>query len=138
MSAQPRPPAQQPDLPDQLSVPREAPDRNLGLELVRVTEAAAMAAGRWVGRGDTNGADAAAVAAMRALISTVRSDNCFVVATGITDGELLRGVRYRGGTIRTQSIVMRAKSGTIRVVDAEHQQAKLAAYAAVDFSGARR
>ena len=45
----------------------EAPDRNLALELVRVTEAAAMAAGRWVGRGDKNGADGAAVNAMRQL-----------------------------------------------------------------------
>jgi fructose-1,6-bisphosphatase II len=65
----------------------------------------------------------------------VRSDNCYFVATGITDGELLRGVRYRGGQILTQSIVMRSKSGTIRVVDAEHQQAKLSAYSAIDFSG---
>ena len=47
----------------QLEVPPEAPDRNLALELVRVTEAAAMAAGRWVGRGDKNGADGAAVQA---------------------------------------------------------------------------
>ena len=52
-------------LPPALSPPREAPDRNLALELVRVTEAAAMAAGRWVGRGDKNGADGAAVNAMR-------------------------------------------------------------------------
>lgn len=52
-------------LPSELEVPREAPDRNLALELVRVTEAAAMAAGRWVGRGDKNGADGAAVRAMR-------------------------------------------------------------------------
>ncbi len=44
---------------------REAPDRNLAMELVRVTEAAAMAAGRWVGRGDKNGGDGAAVDAMR-------------------------------------------------------------------------
>src|SRR3954464_7310687 len=54
-----------------LSAAHEAPDRNLALELVRVTEAAAMAAGRWVGRGDKNGADGVAVNAMRALISTV-------------------------------------------------------------------
>jgi fructose-1,6-bisphosphatase II len=46
----------------------EVPDRNLALELVRVTEAAAMAAARWVGRGDKNGADGAAVNAMRRLI----------------------------------------------------------------------
>ena len=49
---------------------RQAPDRNLALELVRVTEAGAMAAARWVGRGDKNGADGAAVHAMRMLINT--------------------------------------------------------------------
>jgi hypothetical protein len=46
------------------------PDRNLALELARVTEAAALAAGRWVGRGDKNGADGAAVSAMRLIRST--------------------------------------------------------------------
>ena len=54
-----------------LSVSPESPDRNLALELVRVTEAAAMAAGRWVGRGDKNGADGVAVNAMRVMISTI-------------------------------------------------------------------
>ncbi len=53
-------------LPPELSAAAQAPDRNLALELVRVTEAAAMAAGRWVGRGDKNGADGVAVNAMRA------------------------------------------------------------------------
>ncbi|NMT19122.1 fructose-bisphosphatase class II, partial [Vibrio parahaemolyticus] len=48
-----------------------APDRNLAMELVRVTEAAALAAGRWVGRGDKNSGDGAAVDAMRQLLSTV-------------------------------------------------------------------
>ena len=52
-------------------MPTTTPDRNLALELVRVTEAAAMAGGRWVGRGDKNTADGAAVEAMRAMISTV-------------------------------------------------------------------
>lgn len=66
----------------------------------------------------------------------VRSDNVYFVATGITDGELLRGVRYHGGGCRTQSIVMRSKSGTIRVVDSEHQLTKLQAYSSVDFTGA--
>ncbi|MCX9193860.1 fructose-bisphosphatase class II, partial [Carbonactinospora thermoautotrophica] len=47
--------------------PAASTDRNLALELVRVTEAAAMAAGRWVGRGDKDGADRAAVNAMRQL-----------------------------------------------------------------------
>ena len=66
----------------------------------------------------------------------VTSDNSYFVATGITDGELLRGVRYRGGVVRTESLVMRSKSGTIRLVESEHQLAKLAAYASVDFSRA--
>ena len=57
-------------LPPDLSAAHDAPDRNLALELVRVTEAAAMAAGRWVGRGDKNGADGVAVNAMRTLISS--------------------------------------------------------------------
>ncbi|HZI96985.1 MAG TPA: class II fructose-bisphosphatase [Actinomycetales bacterium] len=66
----------------------------------------------------------------------VTSDNAYFVATGITDGELVRGVRYRGGVVRTESLVMRSKSGTIRLVESEHQLAKLAAYASVDFSRA--
>ncbi|MFP5335126.1 MAG: class II fructose-bisphosphatase [Actinomycetes bacterium] len=67
----------------------------------------------------------------------VRGDNCYFVGTGITDGNLLKGVRYRRGTITTQSIVMRSKSGTIRVVDAEHQAKKLHAYSSIDFGGWR-
>jgi fructose-1,6-bisphosphatase II len=47
------------------------PDRNMALELVRVTEAGAMAAGRWVGRGDKEGGDGAAVNAIRQLVNTV-------------------------------------------------------------------
>jgi fructose-1,6-bisphosphatase II len=62
-----------------------APDRNLALELVRVTEAAAMAAGRWVGRGDKNGGDGAAVDAMRALIGTVSMSGVVVIGEGEKD-----------------------------------------------------
>src|SRR3954451_9427494 len=229
-----------------LSPAHEAPDRNLALELVRVTEAAAMAAGRWVGRGDKNGADGVAVNAMRTLISTVgmrgvvvigegekdnapmlfngeqvgdgsgpecdvavdpidgaimaarpdtgidlllgvggtpegiiaacamkcldgviqgrlrpkddeerqraldaghnldrehvlltddlvTGDDVFFVATGITDGELMRGVRYRAHGATTHSLVMRSRSGTIRSISSEHSLQKLKAYAAVDF-----
>ncbi len=72
-------------IPDSLAVPREAPDRNLGLELVRVTEAAAMAAGRWVGRGDKNGADGAAVNAMRTLMGTVEMNGVVVIGEGEKD-----------------------------------------------------
>lgn len=64
---------------------RHAPDRNLALELVRVTEAAAMAAARWVGRGDKNGADAAAVEAMRLLINTVSMRGVVVIGEGEKD-----------------------------------------------------
>src|SRR6201985_1793095 len=73
-----------------LSAPRrnpvqEEPDRTLALELGGVTEAAAMAAGRWVGRGDKNGGDGAAVDAMRALIGTVSMHGVVVIGEGEKD-----------------------------------------------------
>jgi fructose-1,6-bisphosphatase II len=61
------------------------PDRNLALELVRVTEAAAMGAGRWIGRGDKNAADQAAVDAMRAMLDTVWMDGLVVIGEGEKD-----------------------------------------------------
>jgi fructose-1,6-bisphosphatase II len=72
-------------VPDELAVRQEAPDRNLALELVRVTEAAAMAAGRWVGKGDKNRADQAAVNAMRQLVSTVSMRGVVVIGEGEKD-----------------------------------------------------
>jgi fructose-1,6-bisphosphatase II len=72
-------------IPDALTVAPTFPDRNLALELVRVTEAAAMAAGRWVGRGDKNGADGVAVNAMRTLISTVGMRGTVVIGEGEKD-----------------------------------------------------
>ena len=72
-------------IPDELAVAPRSPDRNLALELVRVTEAAAMAAGRWVGRGDKNGADGVAVNAMRTLISTVGMSGVVVIGEGEKD-----------------------------------------------------
>jgi fructose-1,6-bisphosphatase II len=66
----------------------------------------------------------------------VRGDNAFFCATGVTSGDLLKGVRYRSGGAYTQSIVMRSKSGTIRVIDSYHRLEKLRAYALVDFGGA--
>jgi fructose-1,6-bisphosphatase II len=65
----------------------------------------------------------------------VRGENSFFAATGITSGDLLRGVRYRSGGAYTQSIVMRAKSGTIRFIDSFHRLEKLGRYAVVDFDG---
>ncbi|MDT4984432.1 MAG: fructose,6-bisphosphatase, partial [Pseudonocardiales bacterium] len=63
----------------------------------------------------------------------VSGEDIFFCATGITDGELLRGVRYYADSLQTESIVMRSKSGTIRLVDSLHQLGKLRAYSAVDF-----
>ena len=63
----------------------ERPDRNLALELVRVTEAAALAAGRWVGRGDKVAADQAAVDAMRLMLDTVSMDGVIVIGEGEKD-----------------------------------------------------
>src|SRR6266487_6964470 len=89
--------AQQPD-PGQPE--RHAPDRNLALELARVTEAAAMAAARWVGRGDKNGADAAAVNAMRQLINSVSMNGVVVIGEGEKDKApmLFNGEQVGDGT----------------------------------------
>jgi fructose-1,6-bisphosphatase II len=64
---------------------RQRPDRNLALELVRTTEAAALAASRWMGRGDKNGADGAAVDAMREVLQTVPMDGIVVIGEGEKD-----------------------------------------------------
>ena len=61
------------------------PDRNLALELVRVTEAAALGAGRWVGRGDKIAADQAAVDGMRAMLDSVSMDGVVVIGEGEKD-----------------------------------------------------
>src|SRR5438874_7228315 len=61
------------------------PDRNLALDLVRVTEAAAMGAGRWIGRGDKIAADQAAVDAMRAMLDSVPMDGVVVIGEGEKD-----------------------------------------------------
>ncbi|CAM3874830.1 class II fructose-bisphosphatase [Smaragdicoccus niigatensis] len=65
----------------------------------------------------------------------VSGENVFFCATGVTDGDLLRGVRYQGGGATTQSIVMRSKSGTVRIIDGYHRLTKLREYSAVDFTG---
>ena len=63
----------------------QPPDRNLALELVRVTEAAALAASRWMGRGDKNGADGAAVDAMRVMLGSVGMTGVIVIGEGEKD-----------------------------------------------------
>jgi fructose-1,6-bisphosphatase II len=66
-------------------VERPAPDRNIALELVRVTESAAMAAARWIGRGDKESADQAAVDGMRSVLDTVRMRGVVVIGEGEKD-----------------------------------------------------
>jgi fructose-1,6-bisphosphatase II len=87
-------------LPPELTVAPESPDRNLALELVRVTEAAAMAAGRWVGRGDKNGADGVAVEAMRVMISSIGMNGTVVIGEGEKDDApmLFNGEQVGDGT----------------------------------------
>ena len=63
----------------------DRPDRNLAMEMVRTTEAAAMAAAKWQGRGDKEGGDQAAVAAMRSMLSTVEIDGVVVIGEGEKD-----------------------------------------------------
>jgi len=71
--------------PTMTDTPKRPPDRNLALELVRVTEAASMAASRWMGRGDKEGADRAAVDAMRITLRRVPMDGIVVIGEGEKD-----------------------------------------------------
>ena len=92
----------------------DVPDRNLALELVRVTEAAAMAAARWVGRGDKNGADGAAVNAMRQLIGTVVMNGVVVIGEGEKDDApmLFNGERVGDGTGAEADVAVDPIDGT--------------------------
>ncbi|KQB83672.1 class II fructose-bisphosphatase [Corynebacterium oculi] len=63
----------------------------------------------------------------------VRSDNCYFAATGVTNGDMLRGVTYRSNGATTRSLVMRSKSGTLRYIESRHQLSKLQEYSAVDY-----
>ncbi len=63
----------------------------------------------------------------------VRTDDCFFAATGITDGDLLKGVHYGSRSCHTESLVMRSRSGTVRKVMARHQIDKLREFSAIDF-----
>ena len=63
----------------------------------------------------------------------VSGEEVFFAATGISDGDLLKGVHYRGDGASTESLVMRAKSGTIRTIHSEHRWQKLMRYSAVKF-----
>ena len=93
---------------------RQAIDRNLALELIRVTEAAAMAASRWMGRGDKNGADGAAVAAMREVLRTVSMDGVIVIGEGEKDEApmLFNGERVGTGDASPADVAVDPIDGT--------------------------
>jgi fructose-1,6-bisphosphatase II len=90
------------------------PDRNLALELVRVTEAAALAAGRWMGRGDKEGADAAAVNAMRVVLSSVSMDGIVVIGEGEKDHApmLYNGEEIGDGSLPQTDVAVDPIDGT--------------------------
>src|SRR5947209_10466291 len=90
------------------------PDRNLALELVRVTESAAMGAGRWVGRGDKEGADQAAVDAMRAMLDSVSMDGVVVIGEGEKDNApmLYNGESIGDGTPPQVDVAVDPLEGT--------------------------
>jgi fructose-1,6-bisphosphatase II len=93
---------------------RQAPDRNLALELVRVTEAAALAAARWLGRGEKEGADKAAVDAMRVVLHSVAMDGIVVIGEGEKDEApmLYNGERVGDGSLPETDIAVDPIDGT--------------------------
>src|SRR6478752_2527687 len=97
-----------------MATDKQSPDRNLALELVRVTEAAALAASRWQGRGDKNGADGAAVEAMRLVLSSVPMDGVVVIGEGEKDEApmLYNGERIGDGTPPETDIAVDPVEGT--------------------------
>lgn len=92
----------------------QTPNRNLALELVRVTEAAAMAASRWMGRGDKEGADGGAVNAMRRVLDTVNMDGVVVIGEGEKDEApmLFNGERCGNGNDPATDIAVDPIDGT--------------------------
>jgi fructose-1,6-bisphosphatase II len=95
-------------------MPNPPLDRNLALDLVRVTEAAAMAASRWMGRGDKEGADGAAVDAMRLALGTVPMDGVVIIGEGEKDEApmLYNGERIGDGTPPQVDIAVDPIDGT--------------------------
>src|SRR6202000_532382 len=93
---------------------RQTPDRNLAMELVRVTGAAAMAAARWMGRGDKEGADGAAVDAMRVVLASVPMDGIVVIGEGEKDEApmLYNGEQIGDGTPPLTDVAVDPIDGT--------------------------
>ena len=64
----------------------------------------------------------------------VNSEHCYFVATGVTNGDMVRGVSYHQNSATTRSLVMRSRSGTIRFIESQHQLAKLQSYSVLDYT----
>src|SRR5437588_396712 len=97
-----------------MTAEKQAPGRNLAMELVRVTEAASLAASRWMGRGDKEGADGAAVEAMRVVLHTVAMDGIVVIGEGEKDEApmLYNGEQIGDGTPPSVDIAVDPIDGT--------------------------
>ena len=109
-----------------------ARERNLGMDLVRVTEAGALAAARWLGRGDKEGADQAAVDAMRAMLATVQMDGIVVIGEGVKDEApmLYNGERVGNGQPPLVDIAVDPVDGT--TLTAKGQPSALAVIAVAE------
>src|SRR5439155_1561359 len=92
----------------------QRPDRNLAMDLMRATEAAALAGGRWMGRGDKNGADGAAVEAMRVVLSRVSMEGVVVIGEGEKDEApmLYNGEQIGDGSPPSRDIAVDPVDGT--------------------------
>jgi fructose-1,6-bisphosphatase II len=93
---------------------QQPPDRNLAMDLMRATEAAALAGGRWMGRGDKNAADGAAVEAMRVVLSTVAMEGVVVIGEGEKDEApmLFNGEQIGDGSAPSMDIAVDPIDGT--------------------------
>ena len=93
---------------------QQSPDRNLAMELMRATEAAALAGGRWMGRGDKNAADGAAVEAMRVVLNSVSMDGVVVIGEGEKDEApmLFNGEEIGDGSAPAMDIAVDPIDGT--------------------------
>src|SRR5665811_979467 len=92
----------------------QSPDRNLAMELMRATEAAALAGGRWMGRGDKIAADGAAVEAMRVVLNSVAMDGVVVIGEGEKDEApmLFNGEEIGDGSAPAVDIAVDPLEGT--------------------------
>lgn len=108
-----------------------APDRNIALEMVRATEAAAMCAGRWMGRGDKNGVDAAAVNAMRFILNNVCMDGTVVIGEGEKDEApmLFNGEKLGMGTDPKVDIAVDPIDGTALTAQGRPNAVSVVAFA---------